>query len=324
MTPACVAGFPPHARGWTVGPMRRLWPSRVSPARAGMDPGGPARHSRRDRFPRTRGDGPSTNGPIQRGSAFPPHARGWTRHVGLRHHGDAVSPARAGMDRARRRQNRRLTSFPRTRGDGPDSTTCPFSRNWFPPHARGWTCHPCPRRHSGQVSPARAGMDRTEQSPQSPAPGFPRTRGDGPAFSESSGWRPSFPPHARGWTLHWDPGSANRGVSPARAGMDPPRPEPLPPAVGFPRTRGDGPPTRRSSSPSPPFPPHARGWTPEHRPQPVVFGVSPARAGMDRTIIGHSHTAGSFPRTRGDGPVSLRPVEGGCQATSKTGPLGDR
>ena len=95
--------FPPHARGWT----RSLRPDDlsdpVSPARAGMDPTGAGRTYIPSGFPRTRGDGPLD--PVEAAAAgeFPPHARGWTRGIGLQDRDVRVSPARAGMDPASRR-----------------------------------------------------------------------------------------------------------------------------------------------------------------------------------------------------------------------------
>ncbi len=198
-----ASGFP-RTRG--DGPSGRAQ-HRVSPARAGMDPGSrvtPARagmdpqHCRvsparagMDRLvqrptmlrfpPHARGWTLATNGRSVHGR-FPPHARGWTRRV------TCASPAR---------------SFPRTRGDGPLDPE--VGRPGFPPHARGWTHVPmigAPARAGMDqpVSPARAGMDRSHSIRWSTPVRFPRTRGDGPGIACVADPNRRFPPHARGWT----------------------------------------------------------------------------------------------------------------------------
>ena len=71
--------FPPHARGWTREGCEYLCFGWVSPARAGMDRSSVHFPEPLIRFPRTRGDGPASGPTYTRQSAFPPHARGWTR-----------------------------------------------------------------------------------------------------------------------------------------------------------------------------------------------------------------------------------------------------
>ena len=210
------------------------------------------RHSRpAPSFPRTRGDGPVPSRCI----------------VEIR-----VSPQ---MD-PDHGPGRILRCFPRTRGDGPLRTPC-RSRNsprlGFP-RTRGdgpGISVGC-GRFAACVSPARAGMDP----------------GAGVTIRDLVDW---FPPHARGWTVvaECEDGESRNLVSPARAGMDPrgslqctymlsdtvsPARAGMDPAstmdamallaVGFPRTRGDGPATIGLGRPlqeGEPFPPHARGWT---------------------------------------------------------------
>ena len=113
---------------------------RVSPARAGMDPGIDTDAHPRGGFPRTRGDGPVMSGYRLVVSEFPPHARGWTRNQSIGCH-----------------------------------------RRQVPPHARGWTRRMLRLRRWVRVSPARAWMDQRDLTNPQGRPGFPRTRGDGPA-----------------------------------------------------------------------------------------------------------------------------------------------
>ncbi len=91
--------FPPHSRGWTGdAPPPALTPI-VSPALAGMDPGGSRAPPGNPSFPRTRGDGPLPRCTTRSPRWFPPHSRGWTPEQLPGKLVDEVSPALAGMDR---------------------------------------------------------------------------------------------------------------------------------------------------------------------------------------------------------------------------------
>ena len=98
-------------------------------------------------FPRTRGDGPWKKGKTMNQEKFPPHARGWTPGMGDNGPGGRVSPARAGMGPISSKKGRENTSFPRTRGDGPERVVSIFVLDGFPPHARGWTAAPSTSRN---------------------------------------------------------------------------------------------------------------------------------------------------------------------------------
>ena len=183
-SPGTIAAstFPPHARGWTRRNANVRIRAAVSPARAGMDPTAYYPSSDAAGFPRTRGDGPVLKTHKVAGVAFPPHARGWTRHGHPQRpsarvsphargwteptltdpHNWWVSPARAGMDLCRVARGLRSCRFPRTRGDGP----------------------PCLNSEPSRAS-------------------FPRTRGDGPEETQTCEYGQQFPPHARGWTPVW-------------------------------------------------------------------------------------------------------------------------
>ena len=73
--------FPPHARGWTC-PARRRGGRSVSPARAGMDPSSPVTLRMTAFPPHARGWTPSGRSDMPP-PPFPPHARGWTRRCGI-------------------------------------------------------------------------------------------------------------------------------------------------------------------------------------------------------------------------------------------------
>ena len=71
-------------------------------------------------FPRTRGDGPDSVDSAAAKAEFPPHTRGWTLMVVHFIDRESVSPAHAGMDLEIEAEAFGTSSFPRTRGDGPE------------------------------------------------------------------------------------------------------------------------------------------------------------------------------------------------------------
>ena len=194
------------------------------------------------------------------------------------------------------------SGIPRTRGDGP-STSSPI--NWYgayPPHARGWTAGEERFTATSRVSPARAGMDPKRVVTPLPLISIPRTRGDGPAATLSLWPQSRYPPHARGWTWYQAGGGPPGPVSPARAGMDPRSGRSTMTLPRIPRTRGDGPGGVAMCAVCQTYPPHARGWTVEAQEHGSGQGVSPARAGMDLIPGVRRGEYRSIPRTRGDGP----------------------
>ena len=171
---------PPHPRGWSLLAELRTTLNRGSPAPAGMVPSSPLIDTGYVRFPRTRGDGPTTRLPRYVGIVVPPHPRGWSPYLRSAFRSPPGSPAPAGMVPSRCSTKASPRWFPRTRGDGPGGAGRGPGGVEVPPHPRGWSLKsnpPCARLHG---SPAPAGM----------VPGlclgcqefrrFPRTRGDGP------------------------------------------------------------------------------------------------------------------------------------------------
>ena len=260
-----------------------------------MDPQADQRIHDSRRFPRTRGDGPVFSWVTSAWDKFPPHARGWTRGGRGREARCSVSPARAGMDRQPEEEAWTFPGFPRTRGDGPKIAGYGLLAVMLPPHARGWTYAQLVGISREAASPARAGMDRTPTRNGRATWSFPRTRGDGPLSGTRQTAEELLPPHARGWTDGWMSEHRHVMASPARAGMDRP-----PFLVSyslpcFPRTRGDGPVEHLVADSMRWLPPHARGWTLKRGQDGGLYGVSPARAGMDRCEIGNIFLVTQFP-----------------------------
>ena len=235
------------------------------PASAGMDRETVAAHrSARTRFPRERGDGPSSPGGTMASFVVSPRARGWTRCAATVAARPEVSPRARGWTVAHR---------------WPSSTARRVS-----PRARGWT------RSGGWIATRCAG--------------FPRERGDGPAVPQPADEIWMVSPRARGWTRdgrsahrsgRWFPRERGDGPSPgdghgdvadgfpASAGMDPTRAAQVSlDAAGFPASAGMDPRGMSATAGQVRVSPRARGWTRDRRPR------RPASA--------------RFPRERGDGP----------------------
>ena len=111
----------------------------------------------------------------------------------------------------------------------------------------------------------------------------------------------SFSPRTRGWT-----GGRGRGCqglrwfSPRTRGWTARQGQPPEAGRGFPRARGDGPPTRAVLGAMMKFSPRTRGWTVGAHDLRVPSTVFPAHAGMDRTSSSASRRPAAFsPRTRG-------------------------
>ena len=210
------------------------------PAHAGMDPRSDARCTRRSRFPRPRGDGPSRRRARPVRTRVSPPTRGWTRRwIGVVVEPNGF-PAHAGMDRRLGRLSPRSRRFPRPRGDGPSSRTSPELPSAVSPPTRGWTRHPTSTPPWRRGFPAHAGMDlRCRPGTRAPG-GFPRPRGDGPSavaivwssdqvspptrdgpgICSAGIWSRWVSPPTRGWTHHLVTMVHHRTGFPAHAGMD--------------------------------------------------------------------------------------------------------
>ena len=135
---------------------------------------------------------------------------------------------------------------------------------------------------------------------------LPRTRGDGPHDHARSAAVNESSPHARGWTRWAKDPTVYLSVFPARAGMDPSSRRGRRRMGRLPRTRGDGPSPRSADAGLYSSSPHARGWTLALAAYRRAVSVFPARAGMDPEQALHDERLDRLPRTRGDGPLTIR------------------
>ncbi len=197
--------------------------------------------SRRQRFPRPRGDGPASRVLYRYRHQVPPPTRGWPASLLIFFAARRGSPAHAGMAPLRPPRHQRRRRFPRPRGDGPHIVGGFIDFRGVPPPTRGWPPRQKHVRPQLDGSPAHAGMAPLMR-PQNPAlVGFPRPRGDGPLRQSGQEVTLAVPPPTRGWPLPCGVGNMGSRGSPAHAGMAPSGrglPDTCP---RFPRPRGDGP-----------------------------------------------------------------------------------
>ena len=232
----------PHTRGWTrLGqPVDRRTDG--FPAHAGMDPRSTSSAAWSSGFPRTRGDGPVLERLPRLERMVSPHTRGWTSEEHQHPGAETGFPAHAGMDRGEAGACSAGQGFPRTRGDGPVGDGLLAICMPVSPHTRGWTLVAVGHGRDVGGFPAHAGMDPSASAWATSRTRFPRTRGDGPLYIHVEQLADEVSPHTRGWTgacscSRW-PGEG----FPAHAGMDPQARMAPTAGMGFPRTRGDGPP----------------------------------------------------------------------------------
>ena len=291
---------PPPTRGWSSRLPRAPGGVSGSPAHAGMVlrkrcPGGA-----HPRFPRPRGDGPSSSGDSSLWARVPPPTRGWSREGAGKIREVRGSPAHAGMVPARPRISAGFSRFPRPRGDGPLTPSPRVSRRSVPPPTRGWSARHHPVEQSGRGSPAHAGMVPAEAAPADVGAWFPRPRGDGPFIRLVLNRIDGVPPPTRGWSVGPQAHAASQWGSPAHAGMVPRARHHRPGALGspahagmvlvgiravardlrFPRPRGDGPRLSAGLHAEPPVPPPTRGWSRTAAVRLADVDGSPAHAGM--------------------------------------------
>ena len=234
----------------------------------------------------------------------PPPTRGWTSAIS--HHSPCpqVSPAYAGMDPTRRKDAEQGRRLPRLRGDGPWTEGRGQTEGRSPPPTRGWTLRRTASRAVPNVSPAYAGMDLCPTSAHAISGRLPRLRGDGPGLLRSVVHPARSPPPTRGWTRLAVLLDLLDAVSPAYAGMDPPRPAPWCQRTCLPRLRGDGPGVSLGTGQHVASPPPTRGWTREKVRTLSGPDVSPAYAGMDPARRISACAPRCLPRLRGDGPFT--------------------
>ncbi len=210
---------PPPTRGWSLSILAGRPSMGGSPAHAGMVRS-PTRGGRRAaRFPRPRGDGPSTGTSRTGRKRVPPPTRGWSAFLAAWCGLLLGSPAHAGMVRALGAGMPAVCGFPRPRGDGPLDAARRPSRDRVPPPTRGWSPASDQALHTAAGSPAHAGMVPDARPEACARHRFPRPRGDGPRGLNVCRCHQQVPPPTRGWSFFVDQDRLLGRGSPAHAGM---------------------------------------------------------------------------------------------------------
>ena len=174
--------FSPHTRGCSASSASKRIRSFVFPAYAGMFLRCGASPMGLGRFPRIRGDVPSSILHMLNDIKFSPHTRGCSGRHGCFSGYGCVFPAYAGMFRRVVRSFFQDARFPRIRGDVPLSFSVVSTSKKFSPHTRGCSAVGEGAADCGVVFPAYAGMFRLRSHPKDARGRFPRIRGDVPAF----------------------------------------------------------------------------------------------------------------------------------------------
>ena len=190
--------FSPHARGCSHHAEPYIFDVDVFPACAGMFRSQSSWTIASLRFPRMRGDVPSAKTLLTPYGTFSPHARGCSLLLLCSAPQSSVFPACAGMFRNFSKRFLAPKSFPRMRGDVPQSPQPKHSTPKFSPHARGCSSWPCFKLKTQRVFPACAGMFPRWSERQKDRKGFPRMRGDVPPIKKGFPQPSKFSPHARG------------------------------------------------------------------------------------------------------------------------------
>ncbi len=132
---------------------------------------------------------------------FSPHTWGWSARGGCAVAEIAVFPTPVGMVRRLCRQSPVSSSFPHTRGDGPDKEALIAEMEEFSPHPWGWSGVGKARRHGNVVFPTPVGMVRRCGKARACTCSFPHTRGDGPSAGMTRNVASRFSPHPWGWSV---------------------------------------------------------------------------------------------------------------------------
>ena len=257
-----IEPVPPRTRGCALVRAEGGGGVHGSPAHAGMRLcDGRGRRAARG-FPRARGDAPLPALPTEPPFTVPPRTRGCARRGPLPGLPREGSPAHAGMRPVDTGKALRTVRFPRARGDAPGAFPPLLPPSWVPPRTRG--CAPDLGREDAAAlgSPAHAGMRPSGSGARTASLGFPRARGDAPSSETTSGSRFSVPPRTRGCALRRALHLARAGGSPAHAGMRPCKSGLHVAGRGFPRARGDAPPSYFTDGVSYWVPPRTRGCAP--------------------------------------------------------------
>ena len=232
---------PPRERG--SAPDARLRRARVpgSPARAGIGPRMTSSRTSTPWLPRASGDRPVSRCGRSGRRAAPPRERGSALARVVDRHGEAGSPARAGIGPAQIRPARALSWLPRASGDRPGVARVSDSVIVAPPRERG-SAHRGPEEpERGAGSPARAGIGPRPCSRAICSPWLPRASGDRPGERASEGRVEVAPPRERGSARHPVRHRVGPQGSPARAGIGPTSRPSSPSGCRLPRASGDRP-----------------------------------------------------------------------------------
>ena len=209
-------------------------------------------------------------------------------------------PAHAWMDPDRRQHAATTPWLPRTRGDGPYNPSGFSAAEMASPHTRGWTRYIVLMQGGIFGFPAHAGMDPSKASHE---PERLTVRRESPASHRDERGASGTRRDDREYGLYLKEEQRRpRGCVARRMQTDFHHG-----LLRLPRTRGDGPVARYKPNAENTASPHTRGWTRRAIQAERREHGFPAHAGMDPCKSMGLGRSTWLPRTRGDGPLKIRP-----------------
>ncbi len=176
------------------------------------------------------------------------------------------------------------TATPHTRGSTCLRLLDPDERAGYPAHAGIDPSMPSVLA-SASGYPAHAGIDLKGIAPSTHGKRLPRTRGDRPSQARLRASAATATPHTRGSTSPCDCKAIDNKGYPAHAGIDLATNGNNVKLYRLPRTRGDRPGIRETSTPPYEATPHTRGSTSHFSLENVKEFGYPAHAGIDRISL---------------------------------------
>ena len=202
----------------------------------------------------------------------------------------------------RSKRLRRTTgaAHPRSRGENWTRQSRRRDDGGSSPLTRGKSCCSLTTLVSIGLIPAHAGKIRTASLTASPSAAHPRSRGENYLFTFLCVLFPGSSPLTRGkWHCAGDR-ARRRRLIPAHAGKIWAGCPICSRTPAHPRSRGENPPARRSTSPAPGSSPLTRGKSPTRPQVPPAVRLIPAHAGKMASSKSHRPRTRAHPRSRGE------------------------
>ena len=251
-------------------------------------------------YPRPRGEYSMRLMPAILMQGLPPPTRGIPPLRPQSRVGFGSTPAHAGNTIALGGANSWTRVYPRPRGEYLPRLALRLASGGLPPPTRGIPLHRCHGCDRGWSTPAHAGNTWGQASPYTPAPVYPRPRGEYTCAIRHVGIVHGLPPPTRGILGRLAGRHRRDGSTPAHAGNTQKGTRKNSPIQVYPRPRGEYPVVRPADAAVVGLPPPTRGIHGRIDRIHISFRSTPAHAGntlADRRPRAHWRV---YPRPRGE------------------------